>query len=165
MVETISHTAESIRELLSMIKDPEVPAISIVELGIVRDLQVSGKEVTVIITPTYSGCPAMKMIEDDIRSILMEQGLSKVTIRTILSPAWTTDWISESAKGKLKNYGIAPPQFAVQSPLLQIEIPTVVCPHCNSTNTQLKSQFGSTACKSYYFCDSCDQPFEYFKPF
>ena len=165
MIEKKSYTIEAILELLSTIKDPEVPAISIVELGIVREVQLHEGEVTVTITPTYSGCPAMKMIEDDIRSVLNENGFSTIVIKTIHSPAWTTDWISESTKMKLKNYGIAPPQSVAQSPLLQIEMPKISCPHCNSQDTQLKSQFGSTACKSYYFCYSCRQPFEYFKPF
>ena len=165
MVEIKLHTIESIRELLSTIKDPEVPAISIVELGIVRDVQLVDSDVTVTITPTYSGCPAMKMIEDDIRSALKENGFSTITVKTIYSPAWTTDWISESTKAKLKNYGIAPPQIVSQSPLIQIEIPVIECPFCNSKETQLKSEFGSTSCKSYYFCHSCRQAFEYFKPF
>ena len=128
-------------------------------------MQLKGEEVTVTITPTYSGCPAMKMIEDDILSILSENGFSTVLIKTIHSPAWTTDWISNDAKEKLKKYGIAPPHMTAQSPILQIEILTIVCPHCNSSDTQLKSEFGSTSCKAYYFCHSCRQPFEYFKPF
>ena len=165
MVETKPHTEESIRELLSSIKDPEVPAISIVELGIVRNVEIRNEKVTVTITPTYSGCPAMKMIEDEIRRVLGEHWIFSVSINTVYSPAWTTDWISESAKEKLKNYGIAPPHPVVQSPLLQIELPTVNCPHCHSSNTKLKSEFGSTACKSYYFCNSCQQAFEYFKAF
>ncbi len=165
MVETKPHTVESIRELLSAINDPEVPAINILELGIVREVRLNGDEITVIITPTYSGCPAMKMIEDDINRVLKENGFSNVSIKTIFAPAWTTDWMSEGAKEKLKNYGIAPPQMVSQSPLLQIEIPTVQCPNCNSKNTRLKSQFGSTSCKSYYFCQSCQQAFEYFKSF
>ncbi len=165
MVEIKSHTVESIRELLTIIKDPEVPAISIVELGIVRDVQLNGDEVIITITPTYSGCPAMKMIEDDIRSILEKNGFSSIIVKTIYAPAWTTDWISDNAKAKLKSYGIAPPHIVSHSPLLQIEIPVIECPHCNSNKTQLKSEFGSTSCKAYYFCHSCRQPFEYFKPF
>lgn len=165
MVEAIIHTSDSIRELLSTIKDPEVPAISIIELGIVRDVLLRENEITVTITPTYSGCPAMKMIEDDIRSVLNEHGFSKILIKTIHSPAWTTDWISDIAKEKLKKYGISPPQSASQSPILQIEVPKVICPQCDSTDTQLRSEFGSTSCKAFYFCYSCSQPFEYFKPF
>lgn len=159
------HTVESLRELLSSIKDPEVPAISIVELGIVRDIAVTDQAVTVTITPTYSGCPAMKMIEDDIRNLLGEHGVSKVVIQTVFSPAWTTDWIDDDAKTKLRQYGIAPPLSASQSPLLQIDMPVIHCPHCSSGDTELKSEFGSTACKSYYFCNSCRQAFEYFKAF
>lgn len=165
MVETKSHTKESILELLSMINDPEVPAISIVDLGIVRNVEVLNEKVTVTLTPTYSGCPAMKMIEDEIRRVLGEHWIFSVLINIIYSPAWTTDCISETAKEKLKNYGIAPPHLVSQSPLLQIVLPHVDCPHCNSKNTKLKSEFGSTACKAYYFCNSCQQAFEYFKAF
>ena len=159
------HSVESITEILSAINDPEVPAINIMELGIVRDIQLNDSEVSITITPTYSGCPAMKVIEDEIRRVCTENGLPTVSIKTIYSPAWTTDWIPESAKEKLKNYGIAPPHMTDQSPLIQIELPNVQCPHCKSANTQLKSEFGSTACKSYYFCNTCRQAFEYFKSF
>jgi ring-1,2-phenylacetyl-CoA epoxidase subunit PaaD len=162
---TGSHTVQSIRELLSAINDPEVPAISIVELGIVRDVMITHESITVMITPTYSGCPAMKMIEDDIRNLLGKHGISNLNIQTVYSPAWTTDWIDENAKIKLRQYGIAPPHLVQQSPLLQIKIPVIDCPHCSSGDTELKSEFGSTACKSYYFCNSCRQAFEYFKAF
>lgn len=165
MITAKRHTIESIHELLSTIKDPEVPAISILELGIVRDVHMNDEEVTVTITPTYSGCPAMKMIEDEIRRVLGENGLPAVSVKTILSPAWTTDWISVRAKEKLKEYGIAPPQGTARSSPVQIELPKVRCPHCHSNDTQMKSEFGSTACKSYYFCHACSQPFEYFKSF
>ena len=165
MIKTKQHTAESIRELLSTINDPEVPVINIVELGIVREVQLSDDEITVTITPTYSGCPAMKMIEDEIQRVLQENGFTKISIKTVFAPVWTTDWLSDNAKEKLKNYGIAPPRLVANSPLLQIELPTIQCPHCNSKNTQVKSEFGSTACKAYYFCHSCQQAFEYFKSF
>jgi ring-1,2-phenylacetyl-CoA epoxidase subunit PaaD len=162
---TGQHTVRSVRDLLSLIVDPEIPVISIVELGIVRDVEIIDDSVSVTVTPTYSGCPAMKMIEDDIRRVLGDHGISTVTIRTIFSPAWTTDWIDEPAKEKLRRYGIAPPHSVQSSPLLQIELPSIQCPQCQSGNTQLKSEFGSTSCKSYYFCNSCRQPFEHFKAF
>ncbi len=149
MITAVQHTTESIRGLLSTINDPEVPAINILELGIVREIQITGDEITVVITPTYSGCPAMKMIENEIRRVLDENGFLVIPIKTIYSPACTTDWIDVSAKEKMKNYGIAPPHMTVQSPLLQIELPIIQCPHCNSANTQVKSEFGSTACKSF----------------
>ncbi len=165
MVETITPSAESIYEILSRINDPEVPAISIVDLGIVRSVRWERETVVVTITPTYSGCPAMRMIEEEIRSELGDAGYHSVSIETVLTPAWTTDWMSDHAKEKLQRYGIAPPQSAAVSPLLQIALPEIACPLCRSHNTQLKSEFGSTACKSYYYCFSCHQPFEYFKPF
>ncbi|MFA6467863.1 MAG: 1,2-phenylacetyl-CoA epoxidase subunit PaaD [Bacteroidota bacterium] len=164
---TINNTwsIDSIKELLSTISDPEIPAISIVELGIVRDVLLTGELVEVVITPTYSGCPAMKMIEDDIRRVLKEAGITSVAVTTIFSPAWTTDWLSEAAKSKMKQYGIAPPAHVAVPHLLQINFPKIICPQCNSTETTIQSEFGSTACKAYYFCRSCRQAFEYFKPF
>lgn len=161
MVETKHYTVESVREILSTVMDPEIPVLSVIDMGIVRNIEVSSGTVIVTITPTYSGCPAMHMIEENIRTALVGQGFSSVIVKTVFSPAWTTEWFSETTKEKLKNYGIAPP--TAQTELLHIEIP-VSCPYCNSTDTQMKSTFGSTACKSYYFCNACFQPFEYFKP-
>lgn len=157
-------TEESMWNLIGTVKDPEIPVVSIIELGIVRSVALSEGHVTVTVTPTYSGCPAMHIIEEEIRSILMENGAHSVEIRTVYSPAWTTDWIEAQAKIKLREYGIAPPHAVAHSPVLQIELPAVRCPLCNSDDTTLKSEFGSTACKSYYICHQCSQPFEYFKP-
>jgi ring-1,2-phenylacetyl-CoA epoxidase subunit PaaD len=153
----------SVMALLASVPDPEIPVISIVDLGIVREVTVAGKSVSVNITPTYSGCPAMYVIEEEIRKVLRGNGFTDITIEKVFSPAWTTDWLSESAKTKLRNYGIAPPVSGASSPLLQIETPNVPCPLCNSLDTRLTSEFGSTACKSYYVCISCRQPFEYLK--
>lgn len=164
MVEVKHHTATAVRDMLSTVLDPEIPALSVVDMGIIRDVTVEEESVTVTITPTYSGCPAMHVIEENIRDVLLKNGISSVNIKTVFSPAWTTDWLSEHTKRKLKNYGIAPPMNGNESQLLQIELPKVHCPLCNSKNTQLKSEFGSTACKSYYLCNSCSEPFEYFKP-
>ena len=145
----------NIHQILENVTDPEIPVISIVDLGIVRDVKVTGEEVEVVITPTYSGCPAMLEIEKDINNSLKEAGVRKVKITTVLSPAWTTDWMSEEGKMKLEEYGIAPPN------------PTnpddIACPQCKSKNTVLLSQFGSTACKSLYKCNDCLEPFDYFK--
>lgn len=164
--ETVTvHSEMTVRDLLSTVSDPEVPAISIIELGIVRRIEMKGERVSITLTPTYSGCPAMNMIENEIRTVLSANGIPEVEITTVFSPAWTTDWMDETAKQKLKQYGIAPPMHLAQSALLQIELPSVRCPHCNSADTQMKSAFGSTSCKAYYFCRSCSQPFEYFKPF
>ena len=145
----------NIHQILENVTDPEIPVISIVDLGIVRDVKVTGEEVEVVITPTYSGCPAMLEIEKDINNSLKEAGVQKVKITTVLSPAWTTDWMSEEGKRKLEEYGIAPP-----NPTNPDEI---ACPQCKSKNTVLLSQFGSTACKSLYKCNDCLEPFDYFK--
>lgn len=158
-------TEEVVMAVLGTIPDPEVPAISIVELGLIRAIRITDDEIAVTVTPTYSGCPAMDTIRKEIRRVLHEHGAESVSIDTVLSPAWTTDWIGEEAKKKLQDYGIAPPHPVHASPLLQIELPPVPCPHCRSQHTQLKSEFGSTACKAYYLCNDCRQPFEYFKPF
>ncbi|MFN8392581.1 MAG: 1,2-phenylacetyl-CoA epoxidase subunit PaaD [Bdellovibrionota bacterium] len=154
-------------KLLEEIPDPEIPVINIVELGIVRSVESSGDEATVRITPTYSGCPAMHTIEQAIRGKLSDAGFRSVQIVTEYSPAWTTDWLSDHAKEKLRRYGIAPPSSARQEPL--IEMPgkrrRPACPYCGSADTALRSEFGSTACKSMHYCNSCHQPFEHFKAF
>lgn len=163
MRQSAAHTVQSVTDLLTTVVDPEIPVINIVELGIVRKIDVKDEHVTVTITPTYSGCPAMSMITEDICSVLQENGIGQVSVKTVYSPAWTTDWITGSAKQKLKEYGIAPPHLTIQSPLLQIDVPNVRCPRCTSDNTELKSDFGSTACKAFYQCHACHQSFEYFK--
>ena len=149
---------------LEEIKDPEVPVLSIIDLGIVRDVKLNGDELEVIITPTYTGCPAMDMIAAAIKIELATLGFKKVKVTTVLSPAWTTDWMTEEGKQKLKAYGIAPPnpkQQICSSALFAEE--TIQCPHCNSLHTHRISEFGSTACKSLYQCDDCKEPFDYFK--
>lgn len=143
--------------------DPEVPVLTIVDLGVVRDVQVDGDKVKVVITPTYSGCPAMKRIEDDIVELLNEKGIADVEVELVLAPAWTTDWLSENGRKKLKEYGIAPPENEVDKSVLFAEPTIVPCPKCNSKNTRLISQFGSTACKAHYQCNDCLEPFDYFK--
>ncbi|MCB0651874.1 MAG: phenylacetate-CoA oxygenase subunit PaaJ [Saprospiraceae bacterium] len=152
------------RELLEEVKDPEIPVLSIVDLGIVRDVKVSEGEVEVIITPTYSGCPAMDFIEVNIKSLLQHSGIDKVKVTTVLHPAWTTDWISSSGKEKLRAYGIAPPVGSSpdKSILFGKEV-TVACPRCGAEDTTMISLFGSTACKSLYKCNACKEPFDYFK--
>lgn len=161
-----SLTRDRVFEVLAEVPDPEVPVISVVELGIVRDAEISpdGK-VTVTITPTYSGCPAMFEIEKDVRAALERAGASDVEVRTVLSPAWTTDWIPESAREKLRAYGIAPPGRADDGGLVTLvrAKPPVPCPFCGSSNTTLKSEFGSTACKAIHVCNDCRQPFDEFK--
>lgn len=143
---------------LEEIKDPEVPVLSIIDLGIVRDIVLHDDEVEVFITPTYSGCPAMDMIATEIRVELATLGFKKVIITQTISPPWTTDWMSDEGKRKLKAYGIAAPDKRFAIPADGVE-----CPLCNSTDTKLMSAFSSTACKSLYQCNNCKEPFDYFK--
>ena len=152
-------------DILDEVKDPEVPVISVVELGIVRDAEATDAGVSVTITPTYSGCPAMREIEADIRAALEDRGLGPVSIRTTYTPAWTTEWISATARAKLEAYGIAPPgDVRPETELVSLRRARVVrCPYCKSANTEQKSEFGSTACKAIWFCRECRQPFEEFK--
>jgi ring-1,2-phenylacetyl-CoA epoxidase subunit PaaD len=158
-------TKESVISLLSEIPDPEIPVITIVELGVIRDVIISDKEtIEVIITPTYSGCPAMKQMEDDVRSKLAEHGFKNIKITTVYDPAWTTDWLSEEAKLKLQKYGIAPPEESTTDKSFLTGKPKhVTCPRCKSKNTVMISQFGSTACKALYKCNECLEVFDYFK--
>lgn len=155
---------EQIFRLLSEIPDPEIPVINILELGILQDVKFENDLCTVVITPTYTGCPAMKVIEDDIRIKLKEAGIKNVKVDLVYSPAWTTDWISDEAKEKLRVYGIAPPDHtSVDKKVLLGKARDLKCPLCASKNTEMISQFGSTACKALYRCLDCKEPFDYFK--
>ena len=156
---------ESVWGILETITDPEIPVLTITDLGIVRDVRLKDGEVEVVITPTYTGCPAMDMIATSIRLVFLEKGIKKINITTILSPAWTTDWMSEEGKQKLKAYGIAPPNPKQQVCNNELFAPheAVQCPRCDSWHTRRLSEFGSTACKSLYQCDSCQETFDYFK--
>ena len=166
-----AETAEQkIWSILSTVVDPEVPVLTVLDLGIVRDVKFSNTPlgdggIEVIITPTYTGCPAMDMIAMNIRLALAEQGYKHVKVTSVLSPAWTTDWITEAGKEKLKQYGIAPPnpkQKEYNDKLFAAH-DAVECPHCHSHHTHRISEFGSTACKALYQCDDCKEPFDYFK--
>lgn len=156
---------QAIWDLLKQVNDPEVPVLSITDLGIVRNVDIDGDEVIVTITPTYTGCPAVDAINMNIRLKLMEHGYRNVKIKQALSPAWTTEWMSEAGKQKLKAYGIAPPNPMQQvcKPDLFQEDESVQCPRCNSYHTAMISRFGSTACKALYKCEDCHEPFDYFK--
>ena len=157
-------TRDSLLKLLAQIPDPEIPVLNITDLGVIRELDIKTEEIIVTITPTYSGCPAMKMIEDQIITTLYEETGKNIKVNTVYSPAWTTDWIPEEAKIKLRDYGIAPPEKTTQDKsVLFGEKKIVSCPQCHSSNTELVSQFGSTACKSLYKCCDCLEPFDYFK--
>lgn len=151
-------------DVLDHVKDPEVPVLSVVELGIVRDVEIDDTGVTVVVTPTYSGCPAMHAIEHDILAALQRAGIGEARVRTVLTPAWTTDWIPFAAREKLLAYGIAPPGHSgVHSPVQLRRREKVLCPFCGSDNTSLRTEFGSTACKALHYCAACTQPFEEFK--
>ncbi len=154
-------TEKEIWTLLEQVADPEIPVLTILDLGVVRTVELKDDKCIITITPTYSGCPAMQRIEDDIKEILKD----KITceVEYTLSPAWTTDWISESGRIKLKEYGIAPPEDEIDKSVLFAEPTKVTCPRCNSKNSRMVSQFGSTACKAQYQCNDCQEPFDYFK--
>lgn len=158
-------TEEHIWKLMAEVCDPEIPVLNVVEMGIVRGVHVGeDQKVEVTITPTYSGCPAMRTIEEDIEEVLKEEFISNYTIKTVLSPAWTTDWMTESARLKLHQCGIAPPVgTSADKGLLMGKVRDIVCPQCGSSDTMMVSQFGSTACKALYKCNMCLEPFDYFK--
>ncbi|MDH4072726.1 MAG: phenylacetate-CoA oxygenase subunit PaaJ [Gammaproteobacteria bacterium] len=153
---------EEIWRWLAEVPDPEIPVVSVVDLGMVRDVRVSPGGVTVDVSPTYSGCPATEVIEDSILAKLKDHGLKGVNVRRVLSPPWTTDWISDSGRDKLRDYGIAPPVGAAGKREL-LGKPSVRCPRCGAEETIRVSEFGSTACKASYKCGECLEPFEYFK--
>ena len=158
------HTKNEIMRVLSQIPDPEIPVISIVELGVVRDIAITKTKIKVILTPTYSGCPAMKQMEDDVRAKLINLGFDEIELSIVYNPPWTTDWLSAEAKLKLQNYGIAPPEESTtDKSFLTGNKKNITCPHCKSTNTVMVSQFGSTACKALYKCYDCLEAFDYFK--
>ena len=153
---------QSVYNLISEIPDPEIPVITIKDLGILRDVKFVDGEYIVTITPTYTACPAMGLIEDQIKELLLEHGIPNVKVALTYTPAWTTDWLSQEAKLKLKTYGIAPPNHSSCSKLFTTaEI--VLCPQCNSKHTVLLSRFGSTACKALYKCEDCKETFDLFK--
>ena len=161
--------AERAWEVLGRVLDPEVPALSVRDLGIVRDVIDHGEELEVVLTPTYSGCPATEVIEENVLLAIEAEGLGPARATLRRAPAWTTDWISEEGKRKLTEYGIAPPGPAMPEAAVPIRIigrkaEAIACPKCGSLHTEKLSAFGSTACKSLYRCLACREPFEHFKP-
>jgi ring-1,2-phenylacetyl-CoA epoxidase subunit PaaD len=153
---------DQVLEWLSEVPDPEIPVLTITDLGIVRDVSVNS-EVVVALTPTYTGCPATEVIEQSVVSALHEHGVENVSINRVLSPPWTTDWISDEGRDKLRAYGIAPPESGGSKRALLHGERSIACPRCSSLDTNLVSEFGSTACKASYKCSECLEPFEYFK--
>jgi|SRR5665213_1620875 len=167
MVVIMESTTENITtgviwKLLNEVYDPEIPVLSVTDLGIIKDIQISADQIEITVTPTYSGCPAMDVISMNIRMALLQSGFKKIKITQQLSPAWTTDWMTEEGKQKLKAYGIAPP-VGKSFDESYLETLKVACPLCHSLNTKLISQFGSTSCKALYQCNDCREPFDYFK--
>lgn len=157
---------EQVYAWLQEVPDPEIPVLSVVDLGVVRDVSWDGDACVVVITPTYSGCPAMREITEDIRQVLARHGIGEVRVETRLSPAWTTDWMSEKGRAALKDYGIAAPAeqaIDISGISRRSARPAIECPRCGSRDTRLVSNFGSTSCKALYRCVSCREPFDYFK--
>lgn len=163
MVAKAVYTKEAILELLETICDPEIPVVSIREIGILRDVVLAEDQCTVIITPTYTACPAMDFIAQDILALLQSYGIPNPKVSLVNAPAWTTDWMTDIAKEKLRNFGISPPVHSSCVNWIKASAANVPCPRCHSTNTKLISQFGSTACKALYSCNDCKEPFDYFK--
>ena len=155
-------TAERAREVAASVCDPEVPVLTIADLGVLRDVAVDGERVTVTITPTYSGCPAVDAIRDDIILALTDAGFDDVDVKLTLSPAWTTDWMTDAGKRKLTEYGIAPPTGRAAAGPIRLAL-AVKCPRCGSLDTREVARFGSTACKALYECRACLEPFDHFK--
>ena len=154
----------AIYDILETVPDPEVPVLSVLDLGIIRAVRQTEDTLEIDITPTYTGCPAMKAIEQDIREALSTHGFGKVKVKLVYAPAWTTDWMSENGKKKLLEYGIAPPEKSSpdKSSIMGLA-KSIACPLCGSNHTEMISQFGSTACKALYRCIDCREPFDYFK--
>ena len=160
-METLS--SEKIWQILNEVKDPEIPVVSVVEMGLIRAVGKEGNNVIVTMTPTFIGCPALNVMQSEIEERLRQAGAENVTVRTVLSPAWSTDWMTTEAHEKLKNFGLAsPPQHGGQIDLALLE--AAACPYCGSEDTTLKNSFGPTLCRAIYVCNSCRQPFEQFKP-
>ena len=156
---------QHIYDLIKEIPDPEIPVLTIVDLGVIRKVEQVAQDFVITITPTYTGCPAMNQFEDDILQTVKDNGINNVRIETQYDPAWTTDWMSNEAKQKLQDYGIAPPQEKTSDKnyIIGKEKKRVICPQCKSEDTKMISQFGSTACKALYQCNNCKEPFDYFK--
>lgn len=167
MKASVHYSEEDLRMILSEVTDPEIPVLNVVEMGIVRSVTITVEQIQVKITPTYSGCPAMNVIEADIKKKLLEKEIESFDVITDFSETWTTDWLTPDARKKLKEYGIAPPGMTEEDDdffrLMKNSLKIVPCPWCDSSDTYLQSEFGSTACKSQHYCRECDQPFEHFK--
>jgi ring-1,2-phenylacetyl-CoA epoxidase subunit PaaD len=155
-------TTEQVWQALEAVKDPEIPVVSVVEMGIVRQVSLDSDHVRVQMTPTFSGCPALQVMRDEIEAEVRRMGVAEVTVETVLFPPWSTDWITEEARQKLRAFGLAPPPRHGGN-LAVTFFEAVACPYCDSNNTSVKNTFGSTLCRAIYYCNDCQQPFEQFK--
>lgn len=163
MVTAMRTVEETVWDIAATVADPEIPVLTIEDLGVLRAVKTNDDgAITVTITPTYSGCPAMDAIRDDIITALAVQGHTNVRVDLVLSPAWTTDWMSSAGKAKLEEYGIAPPTGKAAAGKVSVGL-SVKCPQCSSLNTRELTRFGSTSCKALYVCQECREPFDYFK--
>jgi ring-1,2-phenylacetyl-CoA epoxidase subunit PaaD len=157
-------TTDAIWQFLDEVKDPEIPVVSLVEMGIIRRVEISDGTVIVTMTPTFSGCPALQVMKSDIENRLREEGIAAIEVKQILDPPWSSDWITAEARQKLKQFGLAPPPRHGGNLQEILLIDTVACPYCDSTNTTIKNTFGPTLCRAIHYCHDCQQPFEQFKP-
>ncbi len=161
--EPVEDSIKRVRQVLEQVSDPEIPVLTIADLGILRDVRWHDGRIQAVITPTYSGCPAMQTIEQDIKTVLRENGYAEVEVKTQISPPWTTDWLSAAGKEKLLKYGIVPPAGSASRQSLRVPVTGLSCPRCQSADTEEISRFGSTPCKALYRCNDCLEPFDYFK--
>ena len=157
-------TTDHIWEVLDEVKDPEIPVVSVVEMGLIRSVGIEGEKVIVSFTPTFAGCPAFQVMQDDIQKHLKEAGAKDVEVKITYHPPWRSDWILTEGRRKLKEFGLAPPPVRGQKSVEEALSMPVICPYCESENTTLKNSFGPTLCRSIYYCENCQQPFEQFKP-
>ncbi|HLE50625.1 MAG TPA: 1,2-phenylacetyl-CoA epoxidase subunit PaaD [Anaerolineales bacterium] len=156
-------TTDTIWQILDLVKDPEIPVVSVVEMGLIRSVGLDGETVIITMTPTFAGCPALQVMQREITNRLHQGGVREVRVQITFSPPWSTDWITPLARQKLKDFGLAPPPR--HAGRIDLALSTAVaCPYCNSENTSLKNDFGPTLCRAIYVCNNCQQPFEYFKP-
>jgi ring-1,2-phenylacetyl-CoA epoxidase subunit PaaD len=157
-------TADRIWQALEEVKDPEIPVVSVVEMGIVRDVALDGERVTVTMTPTFSGCPALDVMRRDIEARVRQMGAADVVVETVLFPPWTTEWMTDAAREKLRVFGLAPPPRQPSGPVPITFYDNAICPRCGSTNTTLRNSFGPTLCRMIWYCEECRDAFEQFKP-
>lgn len=156
-------TTDQIWQALDGVKDPEIPVVSVVEMGIVREVSITPEKVTVTMTPTFSGCPALQVMKEEIERRIRQMGATAVEVKVELTPRWTSDWITDEARAKLKAFGLAPPPRH-NGDVNVFFLDTATCPYCGSNDTAIKNTFGPTLCRTIYYCNACQQPFEQFKP-